>query len=247
MTKNNNNGFCDEGCRDHINKDECSFFALGSFPPQLVHRDFRFCQWSDSLFSQDGLYALLEKDAKLYSPFSSDFQQYLDDSGCCGIVMGHGDLVAVIIHNAEHFWAINAELGATCSLYDQEQNRVALFYKVDTDLPTMTFIRRMSQIQEQNFKLLIEEKGQEALVAPQMMPVFSLIAEGHCMGLHSATAHTKEPIKEISAEKLLGGLMLYATPWPLAKAYYFEGQDSIELEGMTLEVNELITRHACLL
>lgn len=248
MANDNNKGFYDEGSKERINKDECSFCALDSFPPQLVHRDFRFCQWSDSLFSQDGLYALLEEDAELYSPFSSEFQQYLDDSGCCGIVMGHGELVAVVLHNAEHFWKINAALGATCSIYDEEQNTVVLFYKVDdANLPTMTFIKRMSQRQEKNFKLLIAEKEQEALASPRMMPVFSLITEGRCMGLHSAAEHTNEPIKEISAARLLLVLMLYATPWPLAKAYYFEGQHSIEFEGVPLEVNEFITRHICLL
>lgn len=229
--------------------DDYDLYPLEDFPQQLVHKDFCYSQWSDALEAEDGLYAMLEEGERIYnSPFSFNFQRYINEV-CpqCGIVVGYGGLVALVLHNPEHFWKINADLGATCCIFNEQRKAVTLFYKVnDISLPTMTYIRRMSQEQEKNFKLLVEQNSQEAIMAPQMRRIFSLITNNHTIGLTMDVfghCHTKEPVKEIFGADLLECLSYYAVPYPAARAYYFEGKESVEFEGMTVDVGPLTSEY----
>lgn len=213
---------------------------------QLWEEGFAFCHWTEALEAEGGVSAMLDDDEILYTFNGSGLVSHMKgNGGKCGIALGYGELVAVVIRDGDFCVQVKEFLGETFRYRNKEQDTVTLLYRVrDFSLPTMAFIKRLNSEQEEELRQQIAEQWQEGICSPYMRPLISLLAGyEHCVGFDASLRFKDDDIKEIPGKSLLYILGTLALPWPLAKAYYFEGQDSIEFEGVTLKLDPLTTNH----
>lgn len=122
--------------------NENEYSGIDYLPQQILNRYFLFYPLEDGYEPTSGRFGKLEEGDELYQLTEPEFAEHLwRKGGRCGVAMGYGGLVAVVLHEMKYLWGVFNALGTTCSMYDREQDKVILFYQVyDTCPPNMDFV-----------------------------------------------------------------------------------------------------------
>lgn len=154
----------------------------------------------------------------------------------CGVALGYGGLVAVVVRDMRYVWTLFTELGITCSFYDEEQHTVTLFYQVsDRCPPNMDFV---SVGDPNQCKYVITSNQGESADLSEMQPVLTLMAQGYYMELNDPQM-TSEPIGRLSAATLLHGLSSMSDPLLWAQTRRLEGAETNKWKF----INEALTKY----